>query len=161
MGATTRPSAVYWVHLGSPPSSPSPGQLRHLVKHPITSRGTITLENFVLTSISPYSPTGFAISNLQQGSNKGGAGDIWYHCSKLSFYEVGECSGGHQEVGEQGQTYHPHVSSRRERLLYNPGLKCIYIFRDELSRCDTCEESLSCSSSVDGDRGFWGSPPSV
>lgn len=75
-------------HLGPRLSSPRPGPVGLMVNQPLASRGTITLEIFVITSRSPFSPTGLAIRNLKQASNKGGAGK--YNCSKLSFYEDAE-----------------------------------------------------------------------
>lgn len=38
-----------------------PGPVGHFFNYPLTSRGYITLEGFVITSRSPYSPIGFTI----------------------------------------------------------------------------------------------------
>jgi len=69
-----------------------------------TSRGKIHREN-VITSRRPYSPTGLAICNLQQGSNEGGASlgiiVLKYLSTKLGRFTRP------WGIGEQRQTYHP------------------------------------------------------
>lgn len=103
-----------------------------------TSRGKIHRKN-VLTSRRPYSPTGLANCNLQQGSNKGGASlgiiVLNYLSTKLGSFTRP------WGLGSKDKHTIPEFLRRRGSLLANPGLPCVN-FRDKLSCPDTCREIM-------------------
>lgn len=148
MGATTRWLESPWAGITWAPrlSSPRPGPVGLMVNQPLASRGTITLEIFVITSRSPFSPTGLAIRNLKQASNKGGAGK--YDIIVLNYRST-KMQRLRRPRGAKTNIPPPRFRPERGRLLdHHPGLKrTCYFHRRAFALCHLW-----------GVGGEWGSP---